>query len=154
VPTVIVKIIGEWFPDPEVGVRRVARGIFPECHVGNVPVLVTWGAQPTSAADNEKVLRAFREIVGGEGILVVAGPEGGDGWIRVDTTLSQPQRDAALIAAAVIKVAWGWDEAGRIRIEDQSGSLLVAVDFDAKEACFRASLIVSAMDSSKPMPKR
>jgi hypothetical protein len=139
--TAIVKITGEWLPDPEVGARRVARGIFPECHVGDVPVLVTWGAQPTSAAENEKLLRAFRETVGSAGVLVVAGPEGGPGWLQLDTTLARQEWESAVIAAAVVKVAWGWEEAAMIRIEDPIGSAVVGVDFDREGACFRASLI-------------
>ena len=141
VDTAVVTIVAEWFPDPETGLRRVLseRGIFPECRVGRVPVLVMWG--PLAVEEHPRLLSTFRESAGSEALLVVVGPEAGDGWVRVDARCGGAERQAAFIAAAAVKAGWGWDESERIRVEDAEGSLLIALHFDAKVRGFQAKVI-------------
>jgi hypothetical protein len=143
VQSAIVKIVAEWFPEPDGAVRRVneGQGVFPECLVNDVSVLVIWGSSGGATADAAQRLRSFREKVG-QGIAIAAGPDGGDGWLRVDTSLAGERRVEAAFAAAVVKKAWGWDESESIRIDDDVGCLTISVAFDQTSACFRAAVVV------------
>jgi hypothetical protein len=109
----IVKIVGEWWNYPDGVFRRVERGIYPECLVDDVPVLVmSEGAprRPLPATTIKSALRSFRSAVGGSGIVVIARYEAGEGWLRVDNSHAKGQRETAAMAAAVTKAAWGWDQ--------------------------------------------
>jgi hypothetical protein len=142
----IVKIVGEWWNYPDGVFRRVERGIYPECLVDNVPVLVLMEGAPSPipATTIENALRSFRSAVVGSGIVVIARYEGGDGWLRVDNSHAKGQREAAAMAAAAMKAAWGWDESERIRIEDQDGSLVISVERNATGEFFRMHVVDGA----------
>ena len=143
----IVKIVGEWWNYPDGVFRRVERGVCPECLVDDVPVLVLMeGApkDPVSATTIESALRAFRSAAGESGIVVIGRYEGGEGWLRIDNSHAKGQREAAAMAAAAMKAAWGWDESERIRIEDQDGSLVIAVERDATGEFFRMHVVDGA----------